>query len=102
MEAESRALRGKVEAADQEKRELEEVILNLVRDQVSTERSATWTDRRVREVQGVIKEMETKQGETSNRLAELEGEIAVAKLRQGEHFAENIKEKLIENSIFDQ
>ena len=81
MEAESLVLRGQVEKADQEKRALEEVILNLMRDQVSTERSASWTDRRVKEVQQVIKEMETKQGETSNRLAELEGEIAVAKLR---------------------
>ena len=81
MEAESLVLRGQVEKSDQEKRALEEVILNLMRDQVSTERSASWTDRRVKEVQQVIKEMETKQGETSNRLAELEGEIAVAKLR---------------------
>ena len=81
MEAESLVLRGQVEKSDQEKSALEEEILNLMRDQVSTERSASWTDRRVKEVQQVIKEMETKQGETSNRLAELEGEIAVAKLR---------------------
>ena len=65
MEAESLVLRGQVEKADQEKRELEEVILNLMRDQVSTERSASLTDRMVKEVQQVIKEMETNQGETS-------------------------------------
>ena len=55
MEAESLVLRGQVEKADQEKRALEEVILNLMRDQVSTERSASWTDKRVKEVQHVIK-----------------------------------------------
>ena len=81
MEAEEASLRSQVEKADQEKRGLEEEIINLIRDQVSTERSASWTDKRVREIQQTIKEMETKQGETSNRLAELEGEIAVARLR---------------------
>ena len=46
---------------------LEQEIISLVRDQVSTCRSSSWTDRRVKEVQVAIKEMETKQGETSNR-----------------------------------
>ena len=81
METEEISLRTQIEKVDQEKKKLEEEIINLVRDQVSTERSSSWTDKRVKEIQQTIKEMETKQGETSNRLAELEGDIAVARLK---------------------
>ena len=81
MEAEEVSLRSKLEKIDQEKKSLEEEIMELVRDQVTTCRSSSWTDRKVKEVQASIKEMETKQGEASNRLAELEGDIAVARLR---------------------
>ena len=81
MEAEGLSLKMKVEKADNEKRSLEEEVMNLMRDQASTERSCSWTDRRVKEIQAQIKEIDNKQGETNNRIAELEGDIAVAKLK---------------------
>ena len=56
MEAEEATLRVQVEKSDTEKKRLEEEIINLVRDQVSTERSASWTDNRVKEIQQTIKE----------------------------------------------
>ena len=81
LENEEAMLRAQVEKADKEKNQLEDTILNLVRDHVSTERSVSSQDRMVREIQQHIKELETKQGETSNRLAELDGDIAVARLK---------------------
>ena len=81
MEAEEMSLRVKVEKADIEKRALEEEVMNLMRDQATTERNCSWTDRRVKEIQTEMKELDTMQGQTSNRIAELEGDIAIAKLK---------------------
>ena len=81
MEAEESHLKLKVEKADNEKRHLEEELLDLMRDQASTERSSTSTDRSVKEIQGQIKEIDIKQVEANNRRAELEGDIAIVKLK---------------------
>ena len=81
MEAEESNLKMKVEKADIEKRNLEEELLGLMRDQASTERSSNWTDRSVKEIQGQIKEIDIKQVEANNRRAELEGNIAIVKLK---------------------
>ena len=46
---------------------------------MTTERSTGWAESRVKEVRGRIKELDTEAGETSNRLAQLEGELAAAR-----------------------
>ena len=81
MEAEESNLKIKVEKADIEKRNLEEELLSLMRDQASTERSSSSTDRSVKEIQSQIKEIDIKQVEANNRRAELEGAIAIVKLK---------------------
>ena len=80
LEAEERVLRGKVERAEGERRELEEEVVALLRDQLTTERSTGWMEGRVKEVRARIRELDTEAGETANRLAELEGELASARL----------------------
>lgn len=81
LQAEEAGLRAKLESRDGERRRLEEELLGLLRDQQSTLRSSANTDRRVRELRQTIKELEAGLGESGNRLAELEGETAVARLR---------------------
>ena len=80
LEAEEVAIRAKVEKAEGEKRALEEEVMMLLREQATTERSTGWTEGRVADVRASLKQLDTEAGLIGNRLAELEGGLASAKL----------------------
>ena len=80
LEAEEVAIRAKVEKAEGEKRALEEEVMMLLREQATTERSTGWTEGRVADVRASLKQLDTEAGLIGNRVAELEGGLASAKL----------------------
>ena len=80
LEVEEMKMRSKVEKAEAEKRLLEEEVVMLVREQATTERSTGWTEGRVAEVRASLKQLDTEAGLIGNRLADLEGGLASAKL----------------------
>ena len=80
LEAEEVAIRAKVEKAEGEKRALEEEVMMLLREQATTERSTGWTEGRVADVRASLKQLDTEAVLIGNRVAELEGGLASAKL----------------------